>query len=488
MQHEQIHFVTGRLAEFSLRAVLERLAPQIGFGYTVQVLPITVAALMTTDWIAKRLQAPVQSIRIILPGYCQGELDTVEEVARGQCPGVVVERGPRDLHRLPEHFGGGVAAPQGYGSYDIEILAEINHAPQLERQEIVRQAVALRAVGADVIDLGCDPGHTWSAVGDAVAELVELGLRVSIDSLNAVEIAAATSRGAELVLSVNASNREAAVDWGCEVVAIPDTPRDAASLDETIAYLASRGVPLRIDPILEPIGFGFAESLGRYIDVRRRYPDAEMLMGIGNLTELTDADSAAVNLVLLGICQELGIRSVLTTQVINWARTSVRECDVGRRLAYYAVTQHALPKHVDPRLVMLRDARISEVSSDELDRLAQQIKDSNYRLFSSAGTIHAVTAGSHLSDADPFLLFERMAEAALKPIDSAHAFYLGYEMCKAATAITLGKNYEQDEPLDWGLLRQEERSHRLQRRRDEPSPTAVDTPHEGEGPAREPER
>ena len=93
-------------------------------------------------------------------------------------------------------------------------------------------------------------------------------------------------------------------------------------LDETVEMLAAAGVPLRIDPVLEPIGCGFAARLGRYLEVRRRYPDAEMLMGIGNLTELTDADSAAINVLLFGFCEELGIRSVLTTQVINWARTS----------------------------------------------------------------------------------------------------------------------------------------------------------------------
>ena len=73
---------------------------------------------------------------------------------------------------------------------------------------------------------------------------------------------------------------------------MPDDPATLAGLDETVEFLAERGVPLRIDPVLEPIGFGFAASLGRYLEVRRRYPDAEMMMGIGNLTELTDADSA----------------------------------------------------------------------------------------------------------------------------------------------------------------------------------------------------
>ena len=40
-----------------------------------------------------------------------------------------------------------------------------------------------------------------------------------------------------------------------------------------------------------PIGAGFAASLGRYLETRRRHPGAEMLMGIGNLTELTEADT-----------------------------------------------------------------------------------------------------------------------------------------------------------------------------------------------------
>jgi hypothetical protein len=53
-----IHFVTGRLAEHSLRQVLERLAPRVGFSFSVQVLNITVAALMTTPWIARRLAVP----------------------------------------------------------------------------------------------------------------------------------------------------------------------------------------------------------------------------------------------------------------------------------------------------------------------------------------------------------------------------------------------------------------------------------------------
>ena len=180
-------------------------------------------------------------------------------------------------------------------------------------------AESYRRDGATLIDVGCEPNSCWDGVGDCVKALKELGLRVSVDSLNPKEIAPAVAAGAELVLSVNASNREAAIDWGCEVVVIPDDIRDIDSMHDTIEFLAGQNVPLRLDPILEPIGMGFAQSLQRYMDTRRRWPEAEMMMGIGNLTELTDVDSAGVNFLLLAICQELGIRSVLTTQVINWA-------------------------------------------------------------------------------------------------------------------------------------------------------------------------
>jgi hypothetical protein len=41
-------------------------------------------------------------------------------------------------------------------------------------------------------------------------------------------------------------------------------------------------------------------------------------------------------------------------------------------------------------------------------------------------------------------------------MDPAHAFYLGFELAKAKMALTLGKNYRQDNALHWGLLTIEE--------------------------------
>ncbi len=461
MATEHIHFVTGRLARHALEALLPTLSCDVGFTYTVDVLPITVAALMTPTWIAKHWNVPFEASRVIIPGYCEGDLAPLRALTTAE-----VERGPRDLRQLPRFFSR-ETKPQSYGAYDIEILAEINNCPRLTLSEIIATADDYAESGADVIDLGCDPGATWSGVAEAVTALRDRGHRVSIDSLNPTEITSAARVGAELVLSVNSSNREAALDWGIEVVAIPDDPKTLTGLDETVECLASAGVPLRIDPILEPIPFGFAASLGRYLEIRRRYPDAEMMMGIGNLTELTDADSAGINVLLLGFCQELSIRSVLTTQVINWARTSVKECDLARRLMFHATGNRVLPKHIEPRLVMLRDEQISSPTIGEIEQLAVEVRDNNYRVYVADGEVHVVSSNLHLHDRDPFELIESLRTAGPdgklpKNLDASHAFYLGYEMAKARIALTLGKYYVQDESLDWGLATEPESRHYLQ--------------------------
>lgn len=465
MSTEHYVFVTGRLAETALRRQLDELAPQLGIEYTVAVMPITVAALMTPKWIARRLECPAEATRVMVPGHCDGDLSPIESSV-----GLPIERGPIDLRQLPEHFGR-EPLPSNYGQYDIEIVAEINFAPRLSIAEVLRRARKLAEDGADVIDLGCVPNEPWPEVETAVLALREEGMRVSIDSFDPREIAPAVAAGAELVLSVNATNIEAAADWGCEVVVVPDVVGTLEGLDRSIARLDSAGIRWRLDPVLNPIGFGFAESMGRYLEVRRRWPEAAMMMGIGNLTELTDVDSAGVNALLLGFCQELGIRSVLTTQVINWGQTAVRECDLARRLVHHAVTEGVLPKHLEPDLVMLRDPKVLEHGPELLERLADQLKDHSYRIFVEGGRLHVISAGQHMTGTDAFDLFDAMLAAAPKPIDASHAFYLGYEMAKAVTALTLGKNYRQDEALRWGLLtvpeltRRERRALRMARQK-----------------------
>ncbi len=460
---QRVALVTGTLAEPALRRIAGELAESGAYEPKVIVLNIQVAALMTVEWVAKKLTLPSdegRSIeRVIVPGYCRGDLRMLSDKL-----GVTVERGPQNLHDLPRFLGRAERTATGdYGPYDIEIIAEINHAARMPIDNLLAMAEQYRNDGADVIDIGCDPQTdrpAWADVGVIVHALRERRMRVSVDSFHADEVKAAAKAGAELVLSVNSTNRDHAPQWqsvsdqSVEVVAIPDTPSDLDSLDATVQFLAANDVPFRIDPIIEPIGFGFAASLGRYLEVRRRYPDAELMMGIGNLSEMTEVDSAGVNMLLVGFCQELGIRSVLTTQVINWCRSAVREIDIARRVMHFAANRASPPKHIDERLVMLRDPKQRAMTGDELNELAKQLTDRNVRLFAEAGLLHAMNKDVHAVGDDPFDLFDQLGID-----DPSHAFYLGYEMAKAVTALTLGKNYVQDEPLRWGMLTRAERTH-----------------------------
>ena len=438
----RVLFVTGRLAEPALRRVLSDMAPP--FACEVAVMKITVAALMTTPWIARSLDVPPGTDLIVVPGLCEGDPEAIQQQA-----GVSVAKGPKDLRELPRYFGRPSAALD-YGAFDIEIVAEINDAPRLTLDEIRRQASYYKDGGADIIDIGCTPGVPFEALGNVVAALRADGLRVSVDSFDPDEIRAAIRAGAELILSVNGSNLDVADDLAgtdVRVVAIPDFGAGLDTLAPTLARLEAKGVPFLIDPILEPIGMGFTASLERYAEARRRWPSAEMLMGIGNLTELTAADSTGVNALLIAVCQELGIRAVLTTEVIPWAHGAVREVDVARRLMHYAISHHTIPKGVDDRLVTVKDPEVLTYSDAELRTLQASITDPNFRIFADRQAITVLNNELFVRGTDIQAIFEQ-----LHIDEPTHAFYIGKELARASLAVTLGKTYRQEGALSWGYL------------------------------------
>ena len=414
------------------------------FAADVAMLPITVAALMTTEWIAKHLEIPEGTDLVLIPGLCEGSTASISDRLT-----VRVEKGPKDLREIPEYFGQ-AAAREDYGAWDIEIIAEINNAPRLSREEIMREALRFRDSGADYIDIGCTPGLAFPALGDVVRELVTAGMKVSIDTFNSDEIRTAVDAGATLVLSINGSNLDVARELagrGVRVVALPEFGASLETLTPTLDLLTELEIPFLIDPVIEPISFGFMASLERYAETRRRWPNAEMMMGIGNITELTAADSTGINAILIAICQELGVRAVLTTEVIPWAHGSVREIDIARRLMHHAVTKKIPPKRVDDRLVTIKDPKILEYGEAELRALQSRITDPNFRIFTDRSTITVLNRDLFVRGTEIQEIF-----AQLGVDEPTHAFYLGKELAKAKLAITLGKTYRQEGSLSWGYL------------------------------------
>jgi dihydropteroate synthase len=431
-------FVTGRLAEPAVRSVLSEL----GIDHQVAVMNISVAALMTTRWIAKRLSTPPGVDNIVIPGLCEGDVDTLQ-----QATGLPVRKGPADIRALAEWYGRAAVRAE-LGPRDVRVFAEINDVESLSREQVIDRALAYRAAGADVIDLGLSLDRSWLAEGPpTIAALRERGLSLSIDTLDPEHIRMGDAAGVDYVLSLTPETLDLAEEMRATPVLITDHPDDLDGLDRMAARLEQLEHPYLLDSILAPINSGFAASLARYVEVRRRHPEAEMLMGVGNLTELTEADTTGVTALLIGFCQEVGIRAVLSTEVIGWARGAVRETVLAAQIMHMAQRQARPPKHIDSGLVTSRDESMRAPSEQELRAMQSQISDPNYRLFADADWLYAFNGDRFVREADLFAVFDQ-----LDVVEPAHAFYLGKELMKATIARGLRKSYRQEGPLDWGVL------------------------------------
>ena len=435
-------FVTGKLAAQSLQDTAARLPPEI--GYEIAVLPITVAALMDTRFVAKHLQSAMGCDTIMIPGLCKGDLSLISDKF-----GVEALCGPKTLKDLPAFFGQENRL-EGYGEHHLKILAEIVDAYRISLDEILARADDFKAQGADIIDLGCPVEGNFPHVKAAVSVLKEHGFAVSLDTFNREDILLANQANLDYLLSVNSQNIDLAPQLSCKVVVIPDFGQGLESLERNIAQLQAWQVPYIIDPVLEPISFGFTESLHRYYEMRRRYPQAEMLMGLGNLTELTDADTTGVTAVMAGIFTELQIDYALTTEVISWARGAVRELDLARNLMYYAWKNQVLPKHLDDGLLTIKDPPFEPYTEAELRLMQAKIRDRNFRIFTDLEAIYIFNNHLFIKETDIQAIFPQLEVA-----DPSHAFYLGRELYKASLALQLGKQYIQEQPLRWGYINRE---------------------------------
>jgi dihydropteroate synthase len=437
---ERILFLTGRLAEKQLNRVLESMHPT-GFAYKVEQIGISVAALMTVPLIERRVRDAMGADKIMVPGRMRGDLEKLSSRYR-----VPVVRGPEDLKDLPEYFGHG-GAPPDLSRHDTRIFAEIVDAPLLDIPAIVARARAYQADGADVIDLGCLPDTPFPKLEQAVAALKADGFAVSVDSADLEELRRGGKAGADYLLSLNEDTLALADEVAAVPVLIPSRPGDLESLFRAIEKMQAKGRKFLADPILDPIHFGFTESVVRYHALRRRFPEVEILMGLGNLTELTGADTVGITATLMGVASELSIKSMLVVQVSPHARRAVKELDVARRIMFRAREDEALPIGYSDALLCLHARRPYSFTPAEIAELAAQVRDPSFRIQVGSDGIHIFNRDGLHSGTDPFALFPKLKLED----DGAHAFYIGVELARAQTAWQLGKSYSQDEELDWGV-------------------------------------
>jgi dihydropteroate synthase-like protein len=436
---ESILFLTGHLARPRLEAVLAGM--KASFAWKVLDIGVKVAALMTEEIIARRLPEPVEADKIMLPGRCRADLDRLSERF-----GVPFLRGPDELKDLPTYFGRARKASD-MTTYDIQIFAEIVDASALPVEAIVKRAEGYVQRGANVIDLGCLPDTPFPHLEEAIGALKAKGYKVSVDSADPDELLRGGNAGADFLLSLNEETLPLADQVASVPVLIPKDHGDMGSLYRAMDTLDAKGHIYLVDPVLDPINFGFMRSLERYAEMRRERPDAEMLMGTGNLTELTDADTTGITAVLLGIASELHIKNVLVVQVSPHTRRTVEEHDLARRIMYASRTEQELPKDYADGLLALHSRRPFPQTQGEIEEAAGQVRDKNFRIEIAEDGIHIYNRDGHHVAQDAFALYSKLGVDT----DGPHAFYLGAELARAEIAWRLAKRYAQDEPLDWGV-------------------------------------
>ena len=411
---EKILFLTGKLAERQLKRILKIMKPE--FSYKISQVGVSVAALMSENIIMRRVSKDKEIDKIIVPGKFRGDLEKLSKFFD-----VPVERGPDDISHLPDYFGLDSSKIE-LDEYECDIFAEIVDAAVLDVNEIIQVAKKYVSMGANVIDLGCMP--------------------------NSEELIRGGKAGADYLLSVNEKNFHIIDEVDSVPIIIPNTPGDMNSLDRAIKKMIKKKKEFLADPILDPIHYGFTDSIVRYRDLRKKYPDIKILMGTGNLTELTDCDSAGANAILMGLVSELSINAVLVVQVSGHCRNSIKETDIARKIMFFSKKNQRLPFGIDNGLMCMSERKPHRFSKNEIKEIVEMVKDRNFRILLGENGINVFNSLIHEIGNNPYDFYEKMKVDN----DASHSFYLGVELAKAQIAFELGKNYDQDNDLKWGKV------------------------------------
>ena len=450
---DRILFLTGRLAKDSLETTLKSIDPP-AFSWEIYEIGLQVAGLMTADMIERRLE-PARYAgfdKIIVPGRCRGDLKILGEKLQ-----ISILRGPDELKDIPNFFNRR-GKRIDVDKHDILIFAEITDATKLTTEEILERAKEFERSGADVIDLGCLPDTEFPHLEASIAKLKKHGFKVSVDSLNPRELERGAIAKADYLLSLVPENLWIAEKYRKSIpIIIPDNSVGMDSLCESIRHLKRMRIDFMADSILDPIPFGFTDSVVRFSKLRSMFPEIKILVGTGNLTELIDADTMGINAILLGICSEIRASAVLTTQVSDHAKSVIKEIDVSRRVMFASRENQVLPKNLTNSMLAIHEKKPFPDSLEEIKITAQNVKDPNFRIQITSDGLHVYNRDGLQSGQDPFQFYEKLGVEE----DSSHAFYLGVELARAEIAWSLGKRYAQDRGLDWGAAAEPRREDAL---------------------------
>lgn len=490
----KILIATGRLAENTVRKA-------IGEKADILVADIDIAAFITPKKLIKAFQEAGLSKAydlILLPGLVAGDFSKASEEL-----GCKIRLGPKHAYDLGFvlPFAGKIEFSEKVPA--CELLADVRKGMALElirkNEEEVSSPLALRGVkiggkarmkvmgeivgamemdapvlqvkieafiarGADIIDLGA----TLNTLPEQAKRTVNLAKTftyapISIDTLDPGLIKEGVEAGADLVLSLNSTNLETVgpsiARAGIAAVIIPDEERSLESLIRNVEAARKLGIERIIaDPVLDPVGHNITESIVRYYEFHRMYPEIPIFLGVGNVTELMDVDTIGVNATLCGIGAETGASILFTPEFSDKAQGSIRELKKASEMMMLSRIRESSPKDLGLDLLYIKEKR--RRPDFPLPENTIQAKPSKGWRIDPAGPIRIHIVPDSISGNGGLIVAEHekalvVGKNAREVMDTLlelelvsrldHAAYLGRELEKAELALHFNRSYAQDD-------------------------------------------
>ena len=364
--------------------------------------------------------------------------------------------------------------------FPMRVLAEIANAPILSQEELIKKAKYFLANGADMIDIGMIAGEDFShKIPEMIATLrpIMKDKALSIDTLNPDEIKIAIEHGIDLVLSIDLGNNKeilpllkkhnipaVALPTDFSKGQVPHSPEERVkAMDKLTRICQGEDVEIIADLILDPVN---STSIVDSIISCREYKmihKLPMFFGVGNVTELLDADSVGVNALLAGIAMELGACILFTPEESGKTHGSVYELAILSKMMFLAKNRTSVPKDLGINLLLFKDKKKLQDLYEEFDVPVKSAKESESFVLDSGGSFkirveHGVSPETskivvtHFKKATADLAIEgkNVKEIYDEIIEQnlltrlEHAAYLGAELQKAEIAMITGKEYVQD--------------------------------------------
>ena len=364
--------------------------------------------------------------------------------------------------------------------FPMRVLSEIANAPFLSKEELINKCQYFIDSGSDMIDIGMAAGEDFS---DMIPDLINtlrpiVGDRpLSIDTLNPKEIKVAAENGIDFVLSLDLGNnsevQEILKEKNIPAVLLPTnfsqgkSPKSPKERVEAMHQLIkdTEGLSYVADLILDPVNSSsIVESIIACHEFHKTNK-APMFFGVGNVTELMDADSGGVNVLLAGIGMELGVSILFTPEESGKTRGSVYELATASKMMFLAKNRQSIPKDLGINMVAFKDKHkrndiidndVSQIPQTTLEKPLKFVRDKagSFRINVDYGTTveNSQIVATHFKKNKPDLVIvgknakEIYEEIITKKLVSRmeHAAYLGSELQKAEIAMITGKDYVQD--------------------------------------------